>query len=423
MEISKMEEKAREEYEAGKSILDNSEDSDGNVPDDKVQQANQHFDAAEKWRDRFNAEKKRGDQQREFEEGQRKHPFGGSDDDPEAKGGEKGRQSGEDEAKERESKKKAAFEKALRFGRSELEGEEKTLVRELQSEAKALSSSDDPSGGLAVTQEMRNEFIRKLQDMVMIRQNARVIPTNAQSVTFPTFDFDPGADWMEEKEQYSFQDIKDILGKSQFTPHKLGRMFKAPLELIEDQEFDLIDMLNDEFARRFAEIMENNFLNGNGNDRPYGVLSAGLPTRTASSPSPFTEDDVLDLIYDIRAVYRQRGSFMMHRNAVRTVRKLKDNDGQYLWQPGLQAGEPDMLAGYPLMESEFFPDNTSSPSTGDPLMMFADWSYYWIVERREMSMIRLDELYAETDEVGYRFRMRSDAAPVLRDPFIILQAA
>lgn len=423
MEISKMEEKAREEYEAGKAILDNNEDSEGNVPEEKVAEANKHFDAAEKWRDRFNAEKKREDQQRDFEEGQRRHPFGGGDDDPEGKGGDKGRQSPEDEAKERERKRKSAFEKALRFGRAELEGEEKQLVRELQSEAKALSSSNDPNGGLAVTQEMRDEFIRKLQDMVMIRQRARVIATNAQTVTFPTFDFDPGADWMEEKEQYSFEDIKDILGKTTFTPHKLGRMFKAPLELIEDQDFDLIAMLTDEFARRFAEIMENNFLNGNGSDRPYGVLSAGLPTRTASSPAPFTEDDVLDLIYDIRAVYRQRGAFMMHRNGVRTVRKLKDNDGQYLWQPGLQAGEPDMLAGYPLLESEFFPDNTGSPSTGDPLMMFADWSYYWIVERREMSMIRLDELYAETDEIGYRFRMRSDGAPVLRDPFVILQAA
>ena len=78
-----------------------------------------------------------------------------------------------------------------------------------------------------------------------------------------------------------------------------------------------------------------------------------------------------------------------------------------------------MLAGYPLVESEFMPDGTST-TTGDPYMFFGDLKHLWIVDRKSLSLKRLDELYAEKDQIGFRLRKRMDAAPVLRDPFRIL---
>src|SRR5690606_11548542 len=117
------------------------------------------------------------------------------------------------------------------------------------------------------------------------------------------------------------EDITNAFGKQAFTPHKLARIFRLPVELTEDAAINVESLLTDHFAMRFGEIEENAFLNGDGNEKPLGLLRAGLPTRaaTGSGAAPVEADDVLDMIYDIRAVHRPQGAFMFHRNGIRAV--------------------------------------------------------------------------------------------------------
>jgi HK97 family phage major capsid protein len=252
-----------------------------------------------------------------------------------------------------------------------------------------------------------------------MRQMATVISTNSQSVGVPTFDFDGDALWTAENAQIAEEDVLNAFGKQNFTPHKLARILRMPMELTEDAAINVESLMTDHFARRFGEIEENAFINGDGVEKPLGLLEAGLPTTNATAPT-FEADDLFNIIYNIRAVYRANGAWMMHREAIRRIRTFVDGNGQYLWQPALTAGQPATLLGFPLTESEFFPDNVDAGSAGDPLLIFGDFSFYWIVDRIDMSIQRLVERYAEFDQIGFKMRLRVDGAPTMSDPFQVL---
>lgn len=286
---------------------------------------------------------------------------------------------------------------------------------------KTLSSLSDPEGGFLVPEDFRAELIRKRRDLVQIRQVATVLETNSASVGFPVFDYDGDAEWTAESAQIAEDDVMNAFGKQTFVPHKLARILRIPMELLEDAVINVESLMSSHFAQRFAEIEENAFIQGDGVNKPLGLLEAGLPeTDATGGGGTFVADDLFDTVYNIRAVYRNNAQWLMHRNGVRKVRKFKDSDGQYLWQPALTAGQPATLLSYPIYESEFFPDNVDSGSAGDPLAVFGDHSWYWIVDRVGMSVQRLTERYAEYDQVGLKMRMRTDGSPVKSDPFQVL---
>lgn len=286
-----------------------------------------------------------------------------------------------------------------------------------------LSSLRDPEGGYVVLEDFRLQFIQALEDAVHIRNLATVISTSSATVGFPTFDYEGNAEWTAENGEIAQEEFSDLLGKKTFRPSKLARIFRLPIELSEDAAVDIENMLINHFARRFGVIQENAFINGDGVEKPYGILRAPGMNVVNIAEADFdgvNQDDevvtdaLVDMIYAIRAVYRGGGAWMMHRNMIRKVRKLRDDNGQFLWQMGLQPGEPNMILAYPVTESEFFPWGTAA---GDVVTLFGDFSYYWIVDRIDLMVQRLVEKYAEFDQVGFKLRTRVDAAPVLGEPF------
>lgn len=320
--------------------------------------------------------------------------------------------------------RKAALIKYIRYGVDNLTDVERQKLREIPEYVKALSSISDSEGGYIADEDFRRELITKLRDAVFIRQRATVLETSKGSVGFPVFDYDGDAEWTAQTKPIAEEDVKNAFGKRNFTPHKLARIFCIPQELIDDDFVDIEALITDHFARRFAEIEENAFLNGDGVDKPLGLLQADLPNINSGGTalSSVTADSIFDVIYNVKRQYRARGVFIMHRNAVKHIRKLKDSSGQFLWQPTLTAGEPPMLAGYPLFESEFMPDVSQSPS-GKVFCLFGDLSYYWIVDRVDLRVQRLVERYAELDQIGVKLVKRTDAAPVLKEPFTTLTIA
>jgi HK97 family phage major capsid protein len=295
-------------------------------------------------------------------------------------------------------------------------------------ERKTLSSLVAIDGGLAISEDMRTQMIKKLDDRVFVRGYATVITTNKAQVGFPGWDYDEeGFDSTLEGETGTPISITDILGKSVFTPHKDALIFKVPEELIEDADFDITRLLVDHFISRMAMRQERKFLTGNGVAEPYGILTAPITgVDVIGTTTVIAPEDVVGLPYEIRAVYRANGSYMMHRKAVKAIRLLRTNEqgagtGAMLWQPSFQAGQPATLNGYPLAESEFFPDAyASGGADGDPLMLFGDWSHYWIVDRKTLSISALLEKYIDAGQIGQRLVARYDGAPIMLEPFVRL---
>ena len=143
--------------------------------------------------------------------------------------------------------------------------------------------------------------------------------------------------------------------------------------------------------------MENAFLTGSGRNQPLGLLTdsdSGLTTDrdvVTGAATGIMPDALFDAQYFLKQQYWAKAQWMWSREAVKRIRKLKDAENQYLWQPGLQLGQPDRILNFPFIMSEFMPDTFTS---GSYVGIFADFSWYWIVDALTMETQRLVELYA-----------------------------
>ena len=200
---------------------------------------------------------------------------------------------------------------------------------------------------------------------------------------------------------------------------KLATMIKVSEELLNDSAFDMPGYIAREFARRIGAAEEEAFIIGNGSGRPLGVLAAtgGAETGvTAASATAITMDEVMDLFYSLRAPYRRNSVFMMNDATVKALRKLKNGNGDYLWQPSVTAGTPDTLLNRPVYTSAYMPTIAASAKT----ILFGDLSFYWVADRAGRSFKRLNELYAPTGQVGFLSSERVDGKLVLPEAVKVL---
>ena len=192
----------------------------------------------------------------------------------------------------------------------------------------------------------------------------------------------------------------------------------------DEYERTLIEALEEqnifrEFARRIGAAEEDAFFNGNGTGKPLGILAAtgGAETGvTAASATAITMDEVIDLFYSLRAPYRRNAVFIMNDSTVKAIRKLKNGNGDYLWQPSLTAGQPDTLLNRPIYTSSYMPAIAAS----NKVILFGDLGYYWVADREGRSFKRLNELYAATGQVGFQSSERVDGKLVLAEAVKVL---
>ena len=158
---------------------------------------------------------------------------------------------------------------------------------------------------------------------------------------------------------------------------------------------------------------------GNGTGKPLGILAAtgGAQTGiTAASSTAVTADELIDLYYSLKSPYRKNAVWALNDSTVKAIRKLKDGNGQYLWQPGITAGAPDMILGRPVRTSAYMP----AIAAGAKTIAFGDFSYYWIADRQGRSFKRLNELFAATGQVGFLASQRVDGKLVLPEAVKVL---
>ena len=188
---------------------------------------------------------------------------------------------------------------------------------------------------------------------------------------------------------------------------------KVTEELLYDSAFNLENYIITQFGNALANAEEDAFLNGNGTGKPTGIFDAVggghlLSTLTAAIKS----DDMLDLVYGLKRPYRKKASFIMNDAALAPLRKLKDNNGAYIWQPSYQAGEPDRILGYAVHTSAYAPKDVIS---------FGDYSYYNIGDRGTRSFKQLNELFAGNGMIGFVANERVDGKLLLPEAVQIMK--
>lgn len=280
-----------------------------------------------------------------------------------------------------------------------------------------LQEGVDADGGYLVPDEYDSRLIRKLEEENIMRKLAHRIKTSGLhkiNIAATT----PAAAWIDEGEALTFGDA--TFSQINLDAHKLHVAIKVTEELLYDSMFDLESYIVDMFGKALANAEENAFLNGDGHGQPLGLLDDNEGAEvgvTAASATGITADEIINLIYSLKRPYRKNAVFLMNDATIAIVRKLKDGNGVYLWQPALTAGEPDKLLGYPVYTSQYMP----TAAAGNKSIAFGDFSYYNIGDRGTRSFAELRELFAGNGMIGYVTKERVDGKMILPQAVKVLQ--
>lgn len=282
----------------------------------------------------------------------------------------------------------------------------------------ALKEGSDSDGGYLVPDEFENQLIQKLHQENVLRSISHVIQTSSGDHKIPVVASEGTASWLDEEAAYT--ESNSSFGQVTLGAHKLGTLIKVSDELLNDSAFDLTNYISTEFARRLGDSEEEAFLTGNGTGRPTGILNDSNGAKdgvTAAAADAITFDELIDLFYSLKEPYHKNAVFLMNDSTVKAVRKLKDQNGQYIWQPSVQLGTPDMILNRPVFTSQYMP----TLSAGNKIALFGDFSYYWIADRQGRTFKRLNELYAVNGQVGFLGSQRVDAKTILPEALTTLK--
>lgn len=279
-----------------------------------------------------------------------------------------------------------------------------------------LSEGVDANGGYLVPTEFEKFIVDALQEENVMRKLCKVI-TTANDRKIPVAATHSVAAWTAENSAYT--ESNPTFTQKTIDTYKLTDLIKVSIELLDDSAFNLEDYIAREFAYAFGAAEEQAFCVGTGTGQPTGLFTAngGTVGVTAASATAITTDEVISLIHSLKSPYRKKAKFLMNDATVAALRKLKDNNGAYLWQPSVQAGEPDKLMGYEIYTSPYVP----TLAAGALAIAFGDFQNYWIADRTGRTVQRLNELYSTNGQVGFVGTERVDGKIILPEGIQLLK--
>lgn len=280
-----------------------------------------------------------------------------------------------------------------------------------------LSEGVDANGGYLVPEEYDSRLIDTLTEENIMRKLGHTITTSGEH-KINIAATKPAAAWIDEGGALSFGDA--TFAQINLDAHKLHVAVKVTKELLYDNAFGLESYIIEQFGKALSNAEEDAFLNGDGKGKPLGIFAetgGGTVGVTAASATAITADEIINLVYSLKRPYRKNAKFIMNDQTIAALRKLKDNNGAYLWQPSLQVGKVDRLFGYEVYTSPYVPTITA----GKPVIAFGDFSYYNIGDRGTRSFAELKELYAGNGMVGFVAKERVDGKLILPEAVQILK--
>lgn len=285
------------------------------------------------------------------------------------------------------SERKAAFSRYMRAGEAGA-----------SLERKSLNAGADPEGGYLAPEETARLIAQAVKDISPIRQIATVREIGANSFRKPISNGDGTGGWVGETAERT--ETSATIAAIDFPTMELYAMPAATQTLLDDSVVDIEQWLADEVQQEFAVQEGAAFVNGDGMTEPKGFLDYTIAEESVRDvdeigyvatgvdggfPASNPSDILLDLIYAPKQAYRANGRFVLNRSVLGQLRKFRDVDGNYLWQPSQTAGEPARLLGYPVTEAEDMPDIT----TGSDSIAFGDFRrFYLIVDRVGVRVLR-----------------------------------
>ena len=293
----------------------------------------------------------------------------------------------------------------------------------------ALSVGENESGGFTVPDEFHRQLIQALEENNIFRTLAHVIRTSSGTRTIPIAADNGKASWVEEGNAIGESDL--TFSVQTLSAYKLACAIRVSNELLHDSAFDIASHIATRFGVRFGNAEEDAFINGKGvsadptttPSEPTGILtSLADPSVQTEGSTVISFDDVYKLFYALKAPYRQKAKFLCNETALLQLMLLKDGNGQYIWKPGLEIGKPDTILGHQIYTSTYMPaiEGDAAKDAGKKVLLFGDFSYYWIADRTNRTMRRLNELYAMTDQVGFVGTQRVDGKLILPEAVKVL---
>lgn len=271
-----------------------------------------------------------------------------------------------------------------------------------------LQEKVDADGGYLVPEEYDNRLIQSLEGENIMRQLGHTLTTSGDhkiNIAATT----PAAAWIDEGGQLTFGEA--TFKQALLDAHKLHVAIKVTEELLYDSAFNLENYILEQFGKALANAEEDAFLNGDGTGKPTGVFHQTNGGTYLTEVATLKADDIINLIHALKRPYRKGAVFILNDKTIAAIRKLKDNNGAYMWQPSYQVGEPDRLLGYPVYTSQFAPENK---------IAFGDFSYYNIGDRGSRSFKQLTELFAGNGMIGFVAKERVDGKLILKEAVQIL---
>jgi HK97 family phage major capsid protein len=322
--------------------------------------------------------------------GQDSEERGGNDDDPAPEYG-------------------AAFNKVLRFGVGSLTAEEREILMrnrpDVPQEVRAQAAGDGAAGGYTVPEGFSGEIDQAMAawgpmwDANIVRE---ITTATGNKLPWPTVD-DTEEEGAAKAENAAATD--DGSGDVTFGEKELDayvystKMVRIPLELLQDSAFDMEALLNDLFGERLGRTSNRLLTVGTGNSQPMGIVTASSLGKLAASAAAITSDELIDLQHSIDPAYRAspKSRWQFNDSTLGVIRKLKDGQGNYLWQMGdVRTGEPDRLLAHPYSVNQAM----ASIGAGTKPIIFGDHSRYVVRKVRGFTVLTLRERYAENFQIG-----------------------
>lgn len=288
----------------------------------------------------------------------------------------------------------------------------------------AAIQQDNPTqaGYLVAPEKFVSELIKELADATFMRQKARVLPAlkGAQTLGYPVRTAAMSSFAWGTELQAPAADATLAFGKREFKPRP-GTSEILVSKTLARNVANIDALIRGEIAEEVAKNLETAYMTGAGANSPLGLFIASADginvDRDVSTGNTATEmkiDGLLEAQFSVKQAYQPGCEWIFHRDAVKQLRKLKSSDGQYVWQPNVQVGQPDLLLGKPVNISEYAPNTFTS---GLYVGVYGNLKHYWIVDALGMEIQVLAELYARTNQIDYISRIETDGAPVLPAAF------
>lgn len=302
-----------------------------------------------------------------------------------------------------------AFWAWARGGQESLDQEQRSVLRSGHVDVRAQGVAVPTAGGFAVADEDMRGIVDAMKFYGGMRQAGCTVLTTTTGADLPIPTVDDTANTGEqlgENTQVSEQDI--TLGLTILRAYVYSsKLVRVSYQLLQDAGFPLESWLQNKLGERIGRILNSKFTTGSGAATPQGVVTGATASgTTTASATAVTYDELVDLEMSVDAVYRQRARWMFNDTSLKALKKIVDGASRPLWLPGIAVREPDTLMGYPYTVNSDMPNMAASQKA----VLFGDFSAYYIRDVQGVTLVRLQERYADYLQVGFMAFSRHDGA-------------